>query len=195
MSKGNIFIIEDELEHIKLIKTILQTNDYTTFCSMTGINVINDIKENNIDLILLDISIPKINGFELCKKIKLEKTISDIPIIFVTGSVDIDSLVHGFKYGAVDYIRKPYHVFELLMRVKTHISLRTEILKNKKLCEIISMCANCKNIKIEKDNKIHWINVEKFLKKYNINVSHGICKTCTDKLYSEYDWFLNKGEV
>ncbi|PTB85058.1 two-component system response regulator, partial [Pseudidiomarina aestuarii] len=81
------------------------------------------MKTHEYDLILLDIMMPEMDGYEVCRRIKAEPRLQDIPIIFVTAKVDVDSISQGFHAGAVDYLCKPFHAEELLARVNTHLSL------------------------------------------------------------------------
>jgi len=75
------------------------------------------------DLLLLDVMMPEMDGYEVCRRIKAEPRLQDIPIIFVTAKVDVDSISQGFQAGAVDYLCKPFHAEELLARVNTHLTL------------------------------------------------------------------------
>jgi putative two-component system response regulator len=76
-------------------------------------------------LILLDIMMPKMDGFEVCRRMKADPRLEKIPVIFLTAKVDVDSITEGFELGAVDYITKPFHPAELLARVNTHLTLYT----------------------------------------------------------------------
>ncbi len=123
IDKPKILIIDDIPDNIQILGSFLIDNNYNVSFSTTADESLKLIKKNNYDLILLDIMMPDINGYELCKIIKKNKLKSEIPIIFITAKTDSDSIVEGFKIGAVDYISKPINKFELLSRVKTHIKL------------------------------------------------------------------------
>jgi putative two-component system response regulator len=88
-------------------------------------------KAAQVDLILLDIMMPEMDGFDVCRKIKTNPKIKEIPIIFLTAKTDVESISKGFSLGAVDYISKPFHADELLARVKTH----TQLYHSKKLLQ------------------------------------------------------------
>lgn len=109
--------------NIDLMKSILSSKDYQVVAATNGKSAIAKVKANQFDLILLDIILPDLDGFEVCLAIKGNKRNAATPIIFLTGQRDNDSLVKGFKLGAVDYILKPFSKEELLARVHLHLSL------------------------------------------------------------------------
>lgn len=89
----------------------------------SGEAALKQVQESRPDLILLDILMPGIDGFETCTRLKADEGTKDIPVIFVSSMTDIDSKVNGFKVGGVDYINKPFQHAEILVRVNTHITL------------------------------------------------------------------------
>lgn len=121
----HILVVDDIAENIQVAMNILKEDNYQFSFSMRGEEALALIEKeaHKLDLILLDIMMPGLNGFEVCKKIKENPEIKDIPIIFLTARVDIDSISEGFSLGAVDYITKPFHAEELQARVKTHVEL------------------------------------------------------------------------
>jgi len=132
---GNILIVDDVLENIQVAMNILKEDSYDFSFAMSGDEALELVKENEFDLILLDIMMPGIDGFEVCKRLKADSLLSDIPIIFLTAKSDIDSIAKSFEVGGVDYIVKPFHALELLARVKTHINFykAKQVLKNNNL--------------------------------------------------------------
>lgn len=131
MKNSNILVVDDSMSNLLLLKDILSGFEYGVIIENDGNNVINVLKNNKIDLILLDIMMPKIDGFQVCKKIKEQPEYKEIPVIFLTAKVDETSLLQGFELGGVDYIKKPFLISELMARVQTHIQLQktTENLK------------------------------------------------------------------
>lgn len=119
----NILIADDNKEHIEIASKILSSLNFPIRVATNGKTALALVKQNKPTLMLLDIGMPIINGFELCKKIKEDSSLSDIIIIFMTASHDEESIAKGFSYGAQDYITKPYNASELILRVKTHLSL------------------------------------------------------------------------
>lgn len=122
--KGSkILIIDDRKEITQYIAEILRKNNYSVTELNHGRDLFEVLKKGIPDLILLDIVMPEPNGFEICKKIKEDKNYNEIPIIFLTGRDDTESILEGFRVGAQDYISKPVNPEILLARVKTHIRL------------------------------------------------------------------------
>ncbi|MBO4771936.1 MAG: response regulator [Bacteroidales bacterium] len=133
MEKKNILVVDDSISNLLLIKDILSSNpEYNVINEKDGEKVLAQLNANKIDLILLDIMMPKIDGYEVCRRVKQDAGFKDIPIIFLTAKVDEASLLRGFECGAVDYIKKPFLISELLARVKTQVTLKkiNERLKN-----------------------------------------------------------------
>lgn len=118
-----ILIVDDVLDNIQVAMNILKEESYTLSFASDGFEALELIKENPFDLILLDVMMPKLDGFAVCKQIKQLPDYKDVPIIFLTARSDIDSVSKGFQLGGVDYIIKPFHADELLNRVKNHLDL------------------------------------------------------------------------
>ncbi|WP_286235431.1 HD domain-containing phosphohydrolase [Thalassotalea sediminis] len=121
----HILIVDDVSDNIQVAMNVLKEESYTFSFALDGEEAINLIKNTDFDLILLDIMMPKLNGYDVCKTIKSLEAKKDIPVIFLTAKADIDAISQGFEVGGVDYITKPFHANELLSRVKTHVELST----------------------------------------------------------------------
>lgn len=118
-----ILIVDDVSENIKIAINILKQDDYNFSFATNGEQALEILKTKRFDLVLLDIMMPGIDGFKVCKMIKNTSQIKDTPVIFVTAKIDIDSVENAFNIGAVDYVTKPFHPVELKARVKTHLEL------------------------------------------------------------------------
>ncbi len=122
--KPYILAVDDEQLNLELIRFILERND----CHFEGTSdddyFFELLKKRKPDLILLDVIMPRIEGFELCEKIKGFEEYKDIPIIFLTGKVNIKDKVKGFEVGGVDYVTKPFNEQELVARIQTHVELK-----------------------------------------------------------------------
>lgn len=118
-----ILIVDDVSENIQVAMNILKEENYLLSFASDGFEALELIKHETFDLILLDIMMPKLDGFEVCRQLKLMEEHKDIPIIFLTAKSDIDSISKGFKLGGADYIIKPFHAEEILCRVKNHLEL------------------------------------------------------------------------
>jgi len=123
VSKKTVLIVDDEPEILVLLKRLLV--EYETITASDGAEALDTVNKNSsIDLILLDIAMPDMSGFEVAKKLKEDPSTSHIPIIFVSGKRDLDSFVEGFEIGIEDYITKPIDQNYLLYTVST--KLKTE---------------------------------------------------------------------
>ena len=121
--KPKILIVEDEPAIADTIQYVLETEGFDTVCLSSGMPVISHLHEKPVDLIILDIGLPDINGLELCKKIRVHHS---IPIIFLTARADEIDRVVGLEIGADDYVTKPFSPRELSARVKA-VLRRTRI--------------------------------------------------------------------
>lgn len=123
-SQVKILLVDDIRMNLEIAGKTLEREGYDLYIADNGFTALDLIHETDFDLILLDIMMPEMDGFETCRKIRQSKKNLDIPIIFLTAKADIDSIVTGFDLGAVDYIRKPFNFLELVARVKTHVELK-----------------------------------------------------------------------
>ena len=121
--KPRILVVDDSAFEIQLVDWILQENNYQTILASNGYEALGILETLTPDLILLDIMLPDINGFEVCKKIKSNENLKDIPVIFFTSLSNVDDIVKGFEAGGVDYVTKPFNKDELLVRIKNHLDL------------------------------------------------------------------------
>lgn len=118
-----ILIVDDVAENIQVAMNILKEENYTFSFASDGEEALALINQDNFDLILLDIMMPKLNGYDVCKQLKSTPKLANIPVIFLTAKNDVDAIAKGFEVGGIDYIIKPFHACELLSRTKTHLQL------------------------------------------------------------------------
>jgi two-component system sensor histidine kinase/response regulator len=131
--KYSVLIVDDNTRNIQLIGTLLKDAGYLIGFALDGKQALDLLKQKNeYDLILLDYNMPVMNGFDTCIAIRAIPALTEVPIIFLTASVDSDSIVTGFDLGAQDYVIKPFNSKELLVRIKTQLELKRskEILKD-----------------------------------------------------------------
>lgn len=122
MKKNKILIVDDVIQNISILDNLLR-HKYDIIASTNGISVAELVERESPDLILLDVIMPEMNGFDVCKILKKDVKTQNIPIIFLTARSDDYSIIEGFNLGAVDYITKPFRPAELLVRIDTHLSL------------------------------------------------------------------------
>lgn len=123
MSNGNILVIDDEEVIVDYLTELLEESGYSVFQACEGQKGLSILSEEKIDLVLLDVRMPAPNGFDVCRQIKANPGLRDIPVIFLSGQTDFNQRMEGFQLGAVDYIIKPVHISELRARVGAHIRL------------------------------------------------------------------------
>lgn len=119
-----ILIVDDTAKNLQVLGSVLKAEKYKIAIANNGNQAISIANEIKPDLILLDVMMPELDGFETCKKLKSLSRTEDVPIIFLTAKVETEDIIEGFKAGAVDYITKPFNSYELKARVKTHIELK-----------------------------------------------------------------------
>lgn len=124
LQKCNILIIDDNPTNLGILFEYLTNFGFKVFVALDGETAIEQIEHTQPDLILLDIMMPGIDGFETCRRLKSLPTTQDIPVIFLTALADTVDKVTGFKIGAVDYITKPTQHEEVLSRIQTHLTIK-----------------------------------------------------------------------
>src|SRR6476469_934470 len=123
-SLGNILVVDDTAENLRLLSTMLTQRGDTPHCVINGKMALRACNSNPPDLILLDIMMPEMNGYEVCQHLKLEPKTREIPVIFISAKDEVFDKVNAFAVGAVDYISKPFQFEEVLARIESHLSLR-----------------------------------------------------------------------
>ena len=157
---NRILIVDDEQEIAELISDVLKDECFDTIIANSGASAIEIVKNNQIDLILLDIMMPEMSGIETCKKLR---EITSCPIIFVTAKNQTQDKLLGFENGADDYITKPFVTEELIARVKAHI--RRENRLHKEPSNIISIGEieiNKENYEVKKNNELVTLSTKEF---------------------------------
>ncbi len=122
--KPLILVADDNAANLQLAVSILKRKNFEIAVANNGDEALEIIQNIKPDLILLDIMMPGVDGYEVCEIIKKKPDTKDIPVIFLTALKKSESLVKGFEYGAVDYITKPFNKEELISRVKNHLDLK-----------------------------------------------------------------------
>ncbi len=121
---STVLIVDDNVRNLHLLGSYLKNEGLKLEFAINGISALQWLKRMSFDLILLDIMMPDIDGYEVCSMIKKDPAFSDIPIVFITAKTDTASIVEAFRCGAVDYITKPFIKDELVARVNTQIRLK-----------------------------------------------------------------------
>lgn len=121
---SKILIVDDVPKNIQLLGMVLRREGYGVEYSISGIDALGKINKSQFDLILLDVMMPELNGFETCRRIKQMENYTEVPVIFLTAKTETEAIVEGFESGGVDYLTKPFNNSELLVRVKNHLNMR-----------------------------------------------------------------------
>jgi CheY-like chemotaxis protein len=142
--KGNILIVDDIIENLHFLSDILTKQGYKVRSVTNGNMALRTVRNNPPDVILLDIIMPDIDGYQVCSILKSEEETSDIPIIFLSALNEVFDKVKAFQVGGVDYITKPFQTEEIIVRIQTHLTLqqqkrqlRQEIEKHQQTAEIL----------------------------------------------------------
>jgi two-component sensor histidine kinase/CheY-like chemotaxis protein len=123
-SPETILIVDDTLEVLILLTSMVESEGYLVHSTVDGESALAAIALDRPELILLDIRMPGLDGFEVCRRLKQKEETRNIPIIFISGLNEVNERVEGLKLGAVDFVTKPFKREELLVRIRTHLDLR-----------------------------------------------------------------------
>lgn len=118
---ASILLVEDEQSIVTLIKYNLEKEGFKVFCSETGEDALKIIKEKIPDLVILDWMLPDTSGIDVCRQIKIDKKLKNIPVLILTAKGEPDDKIKGLEVGADDYVTKPFNNKELLLRIKSLI--------------------------------------------------------------------------
>jgi two-component system sensor histidine kinase/response regulator len=160
-AQNTIMIIDDEPDNLKILESMLYQEGFIIAAFPEGEMALKAALKNPPDLLLLDIRMPAMDGFTLCKIFKKNKLLKDVPIIFLSALSDLSDKVKAFDLGGVDYITKPFSEKEVIVRIRTHLQLREYQLhleetvreRTKKLSDAY------KRLKIWDDTKSMWMNM------------------------------------
>lgn len=204
-----ILVVDDSPDQFLLLQSILAKAGHEDIrtaesaqAAFATLNLDSPHPATSIDLVLMDLLMPGIDGVTACRRLKAHESLRDIPVIMVTANSDVENLKEAFAAGAMDYITKPVKSVELLARVASALTLKNEMdcrkaseanlrrsnedlqraLKEVKVLRgLIPICASCK--KIRNDGGF-WQQLEEYLSEHSeAEFSHGLCQPCIKKLY------------
>ncbi|MCP4157503.1 MAG: response regulator, partial [bacterium] len=165
VTKCSVLVVDDDVKYLLAISRILKTQGYDIFKAKCGQEALDILDKSRPDLIVLDIQLPDIDGYELARRLNENPETKDIPVMFLTGSSEVLDILTGFQTGAVDYISKPVNYLELLARLETQVKLKQRrdkiISMNKQLQEEIQERKRVEQALIEKTHQLEQLN--KFL--------------------------------
>ncbi|MEE6453293.1 response regulator transcription factor [Gottfriedia acidiceleris] len=146
---ASILIVDDDPHIRKLLNVLLRDEGFTVFEATNGIEAISVFEDNKIDMLIIDLMMPEMDGFELCREIRNKY---DLPIIMLTAKGETEQKVRGFKLGTDDYIVKPFEPVELVVRVKA--LLRRSKISSSKIVHIGTLVIDHGNYKVLNENKV-----------------------------------------
>ncbi len=148
-----ILIVDDIPKNIQVLGNILLNEKYQISYTQNGKEALSLINTNKFDLILLDIMMPVMDGYEVCRKLKENAETRDIPIIFLTAKAEKESIIKGFNLGAQDYVTKPFNAEELLARVRTHLELKNKTEQLQSINQILEKKVAERTAELKKANE------------------------------------------
>ncbi len=138
LSSCSVLIVDDTEANVDILIHALG-DTYDVSVAMNGHEALEAVSENRPDIILLDIIMPEMDGYEVCRKLKSDPSTADVPVVFLTALTEIENKAKGFELGAVDYITKPFEISEIKMRVKTHLFVALSARRLKRQNEILEI--------------------------------------------------------
>lgn len=123
-TNNKILIVDDMPKNIQMAMNILKNEGYKMFYAKSGEMALKLVAEHNFDLILLDIMMPDINGFEVCKRLKNDEKTKRIPLIFLSGKDSSSDIEQAYECGGIDYVVKPFITIELITKVSSYVRLK-----------------------------------------------------------------------
>ena len=160
----NILVVEDDKNLRKLITTYLQRNKYNTYVATNGEEALNVLDQSYIDLIVSDIMMPKMDGYELIKSLREAKY--DVPILIITAKSEIEDKKEGFLLGADDYMVKPIDIEEMLLRIQ--VLLRRSKSASEKKIQIGDLLLNYNQLSVIKKDKVYNLAQKEFYLLYKL---------------------------
>ncbi len=200
----NILIVDDQPNNLRVLFASLQAHDMKVFIADNGKRALEQIERQQPDIILMDVMMPGMDGFECCRRIMAEDRFEAIPIIFMTALAETRDKLSAFSAGGVDYIIKPFQQEEVLARIRTHLTisdlrraltnknrhLKKMLQEVKTLQGILPICSKCKMVR---DDKGYWKQVELYISEHsNVEFSHSYCPGCLKKEMDEIDSLLGE---
>ena len=123
IAKGTILIVDDTPANLELLSAMLESRGYTVYQALDGREGLDVVEQATPDVILMDVSMPEMDGYTVCQQLKANEVVRHIPVIFISALGETLDKVRAFKVGGVDYIVKPFQVDEVLARIETQLTL------------------------------------------------------------------------
>jgi len=193
---ARLLAVDDEPINREVLRSFLAGSGYQLVVASNGEEALRRLDEGPFDLVLLDVMMPRMSGYEVCRILRRQRSLEELPVIFLTAKNQTSDVVTGMALGANDYLTKPISKDELLARVRPHLDLvrvhrDLEHLVEEKVSQIkilrglLPICASCKKIR---DDEGYWSELEIFIDSHSeARFTHGICPDCEVR-YREQMW-------
>ncbi|MDH3997711.1 MAG: sigma 54-interacting transcriptional regulator [Desulfuromonadales bacterium] len=160
--KNNILIVDDTPENLTVLLQMLTEQGYRVRPALSGEIALNAVQADPPDLILLDILMPEMDGYEVCSVLKADRQTEQIPIIFISALSEVEDIVKAFQSGGVDYVTKPFQMDEVLARVRTHLGLQNAV-REKEEAQLLlqTILDSIENVIVTVDAQMRIINANR----------------------------------
>lgn len=194
-----VLIVDDQPNNLRVLFAYLRAKSMKVLLADSGKRAIEQLERQAPDIILMDVMMPGIDGFETCRRIKKDRHLAPIPVIFMTALTEMKDKLSAFSAGGVDYVTKPFQQEEILARLSAHLTISELQLelegKNRHLAKmltevktlrgILPICSRCKMIR---DDKGYWKQVDLYVTEHTeVEFSHSCCPTCLQKELQDID--------
>jgi DNA-binding response OmpR family regulator len=194
---NRILVVDDEEGVLNAVKRIFKKDDYKMEFAQDGEKALQIAMSFDPDIVILDIMMPGIDGYEVCRRLKSGRKTSEVMVLLLSAKSDLKDKLAGYEALADDYLTKPYEPEELRARIKILLRLKNTLdernrligelkdtlTKVKVLSGLLPICANCKKIR---DDQGYWNQIETYIRDHSeANFSHSICSDCANELYPE----------
>lgn len=200
LGPAKVLVVEDAPINVEVVLGILWRDEQLALkVARTGAEVLEAVQAELPDLILLDIGLPDLDGYTICRRLKADPRSANIPIIFLTSRDEPEDVARGFEAGGVDYITKPFEALELQARVTCHLAqkrwsdaeraliaeLEAALANVRTLSGLIPICAWCKQVR---DDQGFWQQVESYVAEHSrAEFSHSVCPDCLPRLKAQFE--------
>ncbi len=196
-TRPQILAVDDTLANLQILVEMLGGEGYKVRVAQDGPSALESVRTQAPDLVLLDVRMPDMDGLEVCRRLKSDAALQEIPVIFLSAANESEDILNGFKAGGADYVVKPFQSEELLARVRAHLEivkgriatsrlvheLQEALEQVKTLSGLVPICGSCKKIR---DDQGFWNQMEVYIEAHSeAKFSHGICPECMARLYPE----------
>jgi two-component system, sensor histidine kinase and response regulator len=149
----SILIVDDNPQNLQVLGRLLQEKQYEIEFATNGVAALDWLNSRQFDLVLLDINMPEMDGFEVCRRIRKNDSLANLPVIFLSADNDRESILKGFEFGGQDYVTKPFDSRELIVRVKTQITLKESLENLEKLNRSLEEKVKERTIQLKEANE------------------------------------------